>query len=157
MEEDFFAIKRLLDSMKIGYEVREHGPIRTAEEAARVRGEPMSAGVKSLVFKADNEFVIALVPGDKKADWNKLRVVTGAKNVRMATAEEVLAATHCEVGSVHPFGPLMPASLKTYMEHSILGKDHVNFSAGLLTVTIKMKPHDLKAAAKVELADLVKE
>ena len=95
MEAEFFAIKALLDSRREAYEVFEHEPVYTSEQAARVRNEPLSSGVKSLVFKADNDFVLVLVPGDRKADFVRLRSISGKKNIRLATPEEVLKACNC--------------------------------------------------------------
>ena len=154
MEQEFFAIKKLLDSKKVEYELHEHEPVYTSEQASHVRGEPLSSGIKSLVFKAGDEFILVLVPGDKKADSSKLRTITGKRNIRLATAEEVLARTNCAVGSVHPFGLLH--GLKTYMEKTILKNEHVNFNVGLHTMTVRMKPQDLKELIRPEVVDIVK-
>ncbi len=175
MEAEFFAIKNFLDSRRASYEVFEHEPVYTSDQAARVRNEPLSSGVKSLVFKADlgrstassrfqnashsenGNFILVLVPGDKKVDINKLREITGKNNIRMATPEEVLNVCSCEIGSVHPFGNLMGSGIKTYMDQSILQKDRVNFNVGLHTMTVRMSPNDLKDAINPEVVDLVKE
>lgn len=155
MEDEFFAIRRLLDAAGVRYEVLEHRPARTAEEAAAERGSDVSEGVKSLVFKAGSEFILVLVPGDRIADWRKLRQVTGQDSMRLATPEEVLAATNCDVGSVHPFGPL--AGLRTYMDKGVLQRSLVVFSAGLATLSVKMRARDLKEAAKPEIVDVVRD
>lgn len=157
MEAEFFAIKNFLDSRRVSYEVFEHGPVYTSEQAARVRGEPLSSGVKSLVFKAEDDFILALVPGDKKADFAKLRSISGKKNIRLATPEEVLKVCNCEIGSVHPFGNLMGSGIKTCMDRSILQNTRVNFNVGLHTMTVRMSPQDLKEIIKPEVVDLVKE
>lgn len=157
MEDEFFAIKSLLDSKKADYELFEHEPVYTSEQAARVRDEPLRSGVKSLVFKAREEFVLVLVPGDKKVDVGKLRAVTNKNDIRMATPEEVLKVCSCEVGSVHPFGNLMGPGLKIYMDRSILQNSRVNFNVGLHTMTVRMSPQNLKEIIKPEVVDLMKE
>ncbi len=155
MEEEFFAIRGLLDSAGVRYEVFEHEPVYTSEDAAKIRGEPLHSGVKSLVFMTDDDFILVLVPGDRKVDVDKLRLITNKKNIHMAKPDEVFGKTHCRIGSVHPFGNLM--QLKTYMERSILRNSRVNFNVGLHTMTVRMSPLDLKEIVKPEVVDVVKD
>jgi prolyl-tRNA editing enzyme YbaK/EbsC (Cys-tRNA(Pro) deacylase) len=43
-------------------------PTKTAQQAADVHGVPVAAIVKSILLKAEDEFVLFLVPGDKRID-----------------------------------------------------------------------------------------
>ena len=52
---------------------------RTAELAAQALGTAVGAIVKSLVFIADDEVVLALVAGDKRADGGRLAAALGAE------------------------------------------------------------------------------
>ena len=81
---------------------------RTAEEAARVHGVPVSNIVKSLVVKAGDEYVVCLCPGDKRLDLEGLRVRLGKESVRMAMADEVKKVTGHSIGGVPPFGHSQP-------------------------------------------------
>jgi len=142
---EFRLVRRLLDSMGIAYEVSEHVPVYTSEEAARVRGVELKTGVKALVLKTDKEdFVMALVAADRKIDLKKLAKIVRAKRLRLASSEEVLKLTGCEVGSVHPFGNLH--GLVTYLDPSVLENDTVNFNAGLHTLSVQMRAQDLVKA-----------
>ncbi|MEM1546303.1 MAG: YbaK/EbsC family protein [Candidatus Methanomethylicia archaeon] len=135
-------IKELLDGNKIFYNVSEHEPVYTSEQAARVRGVDLKTGVKALVLRReDGGYVMGLVAGDRKIDLKKLAGVVGTKKLRLASPQEVLEITGCEVGSVHPFGNLH--GLPVYLDSSILENDMVNFNAGLHTVSIQMKAKDL--------------
>ena len=155
MEPEFVAIKKFLDSLHVPYVHYEHEPVHTSKDAARVRGVELKTGVKALLFKSGPHFILVLVPGDSRAVLQKLRALTGEKNLRMATAEEVLKVTNCEIGSVGPFGNLM--GLRTFMEKAILANEKVNFNAGLHTVTISMNSRDLKEAVKPVLCDIAKD
>lgn len=135
-------VKGLLDQSGIRYEVSEHGPVYTSEQAAKVRGVKLKTGVKALVLKAvEGSFVMGLVAADRKIDLKKLAQIVKTKKLRLASPEEVLETTGCEVGSVHPFGNLH--GLSTYLDRSVLENDVVNFNAGLHTVSIEMKARDL--------------
>ncbi len=85
----------------------EHEAVITSEDAARTRGFELKQGIKALLFTDNkNNWVIVDVPADKKVNQNKVAEVMGwSKNsTRMATKEEVVEVTGCEIGSVPPFG-----------------------------------------------------
>jgi Ala-tRNA(Pro) deacylase len=145
-------IKELLDRNSIRYKVSMHEPVYTSQQAARVRGVQLKTGVKALVLKAvEGSFVMGLVAADRKVDLKKLAKIVQTKKLRLASAEEVLQITGCEVGSVHPFGNLH--DLPTYLDSSILENDIVNFNAGLHKVSIEMESKGLVKAVKPVIED----
>jgi len=145
-------LKELLDRNGIPYEVSEHAPVYTSEEAARIRGVELKTGVKALVLKTEKgNFVMGLVAADRKIDLKKLAKIVKAKKLQLASAQEVLKITGCEFGSVHPFGNLF--SLPTYLDRSVLENDMVNFNAGMHTVSIHMKAKDLVEAISPVVED----
>ena len=79
---------------------------RTAKDAAESLGCEVGAIVKSLVFRADDTFLICLVAGDKRCSLNKLKKVISKKDVCMANADEVKSNTGFSVGGVAPIAHL---------------------------------------------------
>ena len=79
---------------------------RTAKDAATSLKCEVGAIVKSLLFKADDTFLICLVPGDKRCSLNKLKKILHKKDVRMANADEVKANTGFSIGGVAPIAHL---------------------------------------------------
>ena len=79
---------------------------RTAKDAANSLKCELGAIVKSLVFKAENTFVICLISGDKKCSLNKLKNTLNKKDVAMANAEQVKENTGFSIGGVSPTGHL---------------------------------------------------
>ena len=77
---------------------------RTAKDAATSLKCEVGAIVKSLLFKADDAFLICLVPGDKRCSLNKLKKILNKKDVCMANAEEVKEHTGFSIGGVSPVG-----------------------------------------------------
>ena len=75
---------------------------RTAKDAATSLKCEVGAIVKSLLFKADDNFLICLVPGDKRCSLNKLKKILNKKDVCMANAEEVKENTGFSIGGVSP-------------------------------------------------------
>jgi len=149
---EFKSVRSLLDRMGIPYEVSEHAPVYTSEEAARVRGVELKTGVKALVLRTERgDFVLGLIAAHRKIDLKKLAAAVGTRKLQLASSEQVLNLTGCEVGSVHPFGNLF--GLATYMDRSVLENDMVNFNAGLHTVSIQIRTKDLIRAIKPRVED----
>ena len=79
---------------------------RTALEAASSLDCEVGAIVKSLLFKAENTFILCLVAGDKKASLNKIKKELHIKDVSMASSDEVKKVTGFTIGGVSPIGHL---------------------------------------------------
>jgi len=78
----------------------------TAESSAAALGVEVARIVKSLVFSAQGEPVIALVPGNRRADMRAVALILGVKKVRMADPQMVQEWTGFTVGAVPPIGHL---------------------------------------------------
>lgn len=154
-KEEFLKLKKFLDDNKIRYKVMEHEPVFTSEEAARVRNAELKTGVKALVLKMnEDKYILALVAADKKIDLELLASSIGTRKLNLASPEEVLEITGCEIGSVHPFGNVY--NLTTYMDPSVTENETVNFNAGMHTVSIQMRSEDLAKLIKPEIVKLSK-
>ena len=75
---------------------------RTAKDAANSLKCELGAIVKSLVFRAENDFLICLVAGDKRCSLNKLKKILNKKDVSMANADQVKENTGFSIGGVAP-------------------------------------------------------
>ena len=79
---------------------------RTATDAAAALGCSVGAIVKSLVFKAEEDFILCLVSGDKRCSLNKLKKILDKKDVSMANPDDVKKITGYTIGGVSPVGHL---------------------------------------------------
>ena len=75
---------------------------RTAIDAANSLKCEVGAIVKSLLFKAEENFLICLIAGDRRCSLNKLKKVLQKKDVSMANADEVKRNTGFSIGGVAP-------------------------------------------------------
>ena len=75
---------------------------KTAQEAANSLRCEVGAIVKSLLFKAEDIFLICLIAGDKRCSLNKLKKILKKKDVSMANANEVKKNTGFSIGGVAP-------------------------------------------------------
>ena len=84
---------------------------RTANDAATALGCKVGAIVKSLLFKAGENFILCLVSGDKRCSLNKLKKILNEKDVSMANPEEVKKVTGYTIGGVSPTGHLIKTKI----------------------------------------------
>jgi prolyl-tRNA editing enzyme YbaK/EbsC (Cys-tRNA(Pro) deacylase) len=124
----------------------------TAEAAADAVGCEPAQIVKSLVFICDGVPVIALVPGDRRADAGKISAAAGAGYARVAKREEVLAATGFEPGGVAPF-PL-PLAVRVLMERELLRHELVWAGAGSPRHVVGIAPADAARLTNADIVDL---
>jgi prolyl-tRNA editing enzyme YbaK/EbsC (Cys-tRNA(Pro) deacylase) len=125
----------------------------TAEAAALAIGCDPAQIVKSLVFVCDGRFVVALVPGDRRADPGKVAAAAGAGRARIGGPDDVRAATGFEPGAVAPF-PLERVET-VLLEASLLAHETIWAGAGSKRHMLGMAPVDLARVARARQADLV--
>jgi Ala-tRNA(Pro) deacylase len=142
----FEQILLVLQENKVEYALTEHEPVRTSEEAAKIRGVELKTGAKAMVIKAKEKYALLVLPADRKLDWGKVKKILSAKEVRFATEEEAEKLTQVQMGSVPPFGNLL--GLPTYFDSALLENETVNFNPGSKVHSIQMKTADLAALVK---------
>ncbi|MGF3055527.1 YbaK/EbsC family protein [Microbacterium sp. YY-01] len=93
---------------------------RTAKLAAAALGCTVGAIANSLVFMADGAPLLVMTSGDHRANTDVIAAAVQANEVRMATPDEVRAATGQAIGGVAPVGHPVPLTtlvdehLRTY-------------------------------------------
>jgi Cys-tRNA(Pro) deacylase len=124
----------------------------TARDAARAVGCELAQIVKSIVLVCDGAYVLALVPGDRRADLAAVAELTGAADVRVARPEEVVHATGFEPGGVAPFP--QRAVTRTLMDRSLLQWEVVWIGAGTPSHMAALAPAELARLAGAKPFDL---
>ncbi len=142
-------LARRLDEQAIPYQRFEHEPVYTSEEAARVRGSSLASGAKALICKADEQFVMFVIPADRKLANKSVRRHLGTRQLRFATADEVFELTGLRPGSIPPFGSLF--GLKTYCDERLAELGEINFNAGDHCVSFRMTASDYRRSEQPEM------
>jgi Cys-tRNA(Pro) deacylase len=127
----------------------------TAEDAARAVGVDPAQIVKSLVFLADGRPVVAMVPGDRRADASKIARAVGAREARVAKRDEVQAVTGFAPGAVAPF-PL-PGVEHVLIDRSLFVHDEVWVGAGSPNHIACLRPAELARLSRARQMDAVED
>ncbi|MDP2930048.1 MAG: YbaK/EbsC family protein [bacterium] len=136
----FEKIKKLLDDNGITYQLFEHEPVFTSEQAARIRDTNIYQGAKAMIFSADGLPILIVVPGNRRVDTKTFKQLYKIEDLRLLSADEVKKLTGLEVGAIPPFGNVM--GLPTYLDQGIVENESIVFSAGAHTKSIQMKVKD---------------
>lgn len=148
-------LERWLREAGVAFEVLEHAPVFTSEEAARVRATPPEAGAKALVVRAEDRYVHVVLPGDRKADNTRLRAILGVRRLRFATPDELLTLTGCVQGAVPPFGNLF--GLPVLLDEALTRCEQIAFNAGSTAVSILMRSEDFVRLSGARVCRLARE
>jgi prolyl-tRNA editing enzyme YbaK/EbsC (Cys-tRNA(Pro) deacylase) len=127
----------------------------TAADAARAAACGTDQIVKSVVLVVDGRPVVALVPGDRRADTGKIARAVGARKARIASPEEVVAATGFAPGAVAPF-PL-PGVERVLAERTLLTHPVVWIGAGSPRHLAAIAPRELLRLSRADPVDVVQE
>jgi prolyl-tRNA editing enzyme YbaK/EbsC (Cys-tRNA(Pro) deacylase) len=125
----------------------------TAQAAARAVGCELAQIVKSLVFDCDGRPVVVMVPGDRRADSEKVARAAGSHLARIAGVEEVEDATGFEPGAVAPF-PL-PKVERLYIDRTLLGHRQIWIGAGSDRHMAGLSPAELVRLSRARPMDVV--
>lgn len=150
---------RLLDRMKIEYEIREYVVDESDLSAGHVAsavGLPAAQVFKTLVARGDRAGVVmAVVPGDAELDLKVLAAVSGNKKVEMVHLNEVLPLTGYVRGGVSPLGA--KKNYPVYLDRAAEQWPLVCISAGQRGMQILLKPQELVRSTGAVLADIVRD
>ena len=119
------ALKKFDNSLKVKVLKKT---ARTAQDASIALGCEVGAIVKSLLFRAENSFILCLVSGDKKCSLNKLKKITQKNDLCMASPEQVKTQTGYTIGGVSPVGLLN--NVEIFMDNTLKRFDKLYAAAG---------------------------
>ena len=118
---------------------------RTAQEAADAIGVDVGQIVKSLIFRVDQELILAYVSGKNQLDESSLALTAGGEKCQRVDARIVREATGFSIGGVPPFG--LREKLRVFIDETLLCYSEVWAAAGTPHAVFAIDPKDLVAAS----------
>jgi prolyl-tRNA editing enzyme YbaK/EbsC (Cys-tRNA(Pro) deacylase) len=141
------TFKKYLNDNQIKIEITTHNQTaRTSQDAAKANGVGIEDIVKSLLVKEKDEFVLYLVPGNKKLNLYS--------EMRMATADEVKEITGYSIGGVPPFGHIH--KLRTVLIEGFIDTHTLIAAAGAHDATFKTTLQELCTMCGVPYSSFTK-
>lgn len=136
-------LRQYLDDHRVKYVSIVHSPAFTAQEIAASAHIPGHEIAKTVMVKVDGVLAMAVLPAPMHVDLDRLRDVTGAKSVTLATESDFKEQfPGCELGAMPPFGNLY--DMDVYVAESLTHDELIAFNAGTHTELIRMAYADLE-------------
>ena len=139
---------RILDGLKISYELREYEVDESdlsAESVAQKNKVPLAQVFKTLVVCGDKTGVLlACIPGGFELDLKALAMISGNKKVDMVPVKDVQKLTGYIRGGVSPLGT--KKQYDVYIDVSVLLYPYILISAGIRGCQIQIAPNDVVGA-----------
>jgi len=107
----------------------------------------------TFILKVDDLYVAMIIQGNKRLDFKKIKQLLNAKNVTMATKEEIFALTHSTIGSVSMINP----ELKTLIDVGVQDLDYCYGGCGTEKYTLKIKASDLLKVTQATIGEFTTE
>jgi Ala-tRNA(Pro) deacylase len=141
------ALDEFLKKARVPYTTFRHAPAFTAMHAAAISHVPGRSWAKTVVFIADEEAVLAVVPAHYTIDFERLRELIGTAALRLATEREIAQLyPDCEEGAMPPFGDLYLQ--RVFVEECFVGDPEMVFRAGTHIDCFRMHYGDFADLAK---------
>jgi Cys-tRNA(Pro)/Cys-tRNA(Cys) deacylase len=141
-----------IEATGIAYRLTQHGPVSSLEEAAAARGVTPDRVIKSLVVRrADDDYLVVLVPGGRTISWPKLRALLGVSRLSMPPADVAFAVTGYVRGTITPFGSVHGWPV---IADAALPTGDVSIGGGAPGVAFTVDRDDLVRALEASLADV---
>jgi Ala-tRNA(Pro) deacylase len=121
---------RRLAALGIATTTAEHPPLRTVEDAKRLRGELAGGHVKNLFLRDKRRrFWMLTTLEDAAIDLKAMAARLGAGNFSFANAEELMRALGIEPGAVSPFAVIndFDRQVTVVLDQAMLDVTPLNF------------------------------
>lgn len=135
-------LRSFLDSHNVKYLVISHSLAYTAQGVAALAHVSGKKLAKTVIIKVDGSLAMAVIPASLHVDLARIRALSGAKIVELATEREFKDAfSDCETGAMPPFGNLY--GMKVYADSNLASNDEITFAAGSHRELVRIKWEDL--------------
>ncbi len=139
------VLKRL-EREGVPFERTKHPATYTARQLAATEHISPWNVAKPVLVKADDAYVMCVLPATKHLDLRAVGDAVYAEKVRLAFEEELAEVfPDCEVGAEPPIGAFF--GLKTLADYTLMKDDYIVFQAGTHTDSVRMRMEDFDRVA----------
>lgn len=131
----------MLEDRNVEYKYSFHPPTYCAQRMAQVEHVHGMNVAKPVIIKADGRFYMCVLAACCKINFNALKSVLQAENVKLANEQEIENIFQdCEVGAEPPFGSIY--GLPTLMDDRLEKDEYIVFQGGTHENAVKIKMSD---------------
>ena len=146
-------LRKYLEENHVKYVSVSHSPAFTAQEIAASAHVPGKELAKTVMVKLDGKMAMVVLPAPDKVSAHRLKEVTGAREVELASEKEFADLfPKCEVGAMPPFGNLW--DMEVFADAHLREDENIVFNAGTHTELVKLSFTDYERLVHPKVADI---
>jgi prolyl-tRNA editing enzyme YbaK/EbsC (Cys-tRNA(Pro) deacylase) len=143
-------LKACLDAAGIVYAILIHEQnVSTSQDGVQTGLGDLSAMAPTFILRTEAGYLAAVIRGDTRLSYKKIKRELGLKNVSLAAPEQVRELTGSEVGHVSLFNP----GLKTIVDARVLEVETVYGGTGVPNNTLRIHSKDLIKLTQAQVFD----
>ena len=135
-------ITRYLDSHGVSYRLVEHAPAGSADEYHEVLETRYEQQAKALLLRVkrnrQKSFAVVTLQAQKRLEFERAARLLHAREVRLATDEQLLEVTGCRSGELPPFGK--PFDTPLLFDSELTNESEIYFNLGSLSLSMVLDP-----------------
>jgi prolyl-tRNA editing enzyme YbaK/EbsC (Cys-tRNA(Pro) deacylase) len=139
---DRFDVIGALEAAGVPHRIRAHGAAAyTSEAAARERDVRLSQIAKVILLRpraASDEIIVAVLPGDRRIDWAKLKSMLDGRGVTFLERESILERLGLVPGAISPLHPKLAAH-RMIIDQALLNERDIDLSTGSLEAGVEIE------------------
>lgn len=140
----------LLKNAKADYSIlKNETTITSAAQGAALYGISLSETTPTLIIKKDGEYMAAIICGNTRISFKKLKEVLNTKEVNLADPETVFKITGARIGEVSLINP----GLKTIIDSNVLKNKACYGGCGTPKATLRIETNDLIKITNAQILD----
>lgn len=146
------SVRRYLMENGIHYETHSHPTAYTTAETATAEHLAPGQMAKVVLLDVDDRLVMAVLPGDRMVDLDKVEKVLSASYVQLAGERDFAPAfPDCEAGAEPPFGTLYDVQM---VVDDGFSSESITFPAGTHQETMTIALEDYLSLTHPQRGDL---
>ncbi len=148
--ERLIQLKAYLDRVGITYTILVHElNISTAQDGTETGLGTLSAMAPTFILKTETGYLAAIIRGDTRLSYKKIKRKLGLKNISLATPEEVKRLTGSEVGYVALVNP----GLQTIVDRRVTEVTQIYGGSGEPKHTLQVSPQSVIMITQAQVFD----
>lgn len=146
-------LENYLKEKKIWYRFIEKPETIHTADAAKAAGLELNRLTKNLVSKTDSgEYVLLIVPGDKKVNLEQVALILKSKKVRLIPFDLAEQVSGYLPGATPSVGHKM--KMRTVMDKSLMEYDTIYCGGGTRERLLELKTSDILSLSDAMIADI---
>ena len=149
-QEKINQLKKTLDAANVNYNILTHDmTVKSAEDGVMKGIGDLKVMAPTFILSTEAGYLAAIISGETRLSYKKIKKKLGLKNVSLATPEQVVQTTGAQVGTVALVNP----GLRTIVDSGLKEIQVVYGGCGVARCSLRINFEDLIRLTQAQVFD----